>query len=277
MERPSRRQVLATLAVGAGGAVVGSDASPTVTGRVRDAFDGSSGQPAESGESTTETTLGQHGRPQDICEQPIREDFEIREIAEPAFAETWDGREIPRKYRASDRDEIGPLSDAATVIGLTAGDRARAYPVSVVWWHEVVNDTFGGPTLVTFCGICDSGMVASRVVNGEVTRFGVSGQLWRPPDLYARAAVSENVSFGARRWAANDTVSADVRLEGNLVLYDEATRSFWSQLLARGICGPLAGETLTQVPVRLTDWGTWRREHPNTDVLLPPPHSTLSE
>ncbi|MFB6193815.1 MAG: DUF3179 domain-containing (seleno)protein [Halobaculum sp.] len=261
MDSPDRRHLLGVVATGA---TAGCLSVPSFGSR------------ETTQDVPTAVRLGKHGRPSNICEQEIVEDFEVRGIVDPAFADTWDGREIRPKYRQNDRDAVAPLADDAAVIGVTTDDRARAYPVPVVWWHEVVNDTFGEPLLVTFCGLCNSGMVAKRLVRGEPTRFGVSGQLWRPPDLYARAAATKNVTFGSRRWADNGTVKRDVRIEGNLVLYDEATRSFWSQILARGICGPMAGETLTQVPIRLTDWGTWRTDHQETDVLLPPPHSTLS-
>jgi hypothetical protein len=128
----------------------------------------------------------------------------------------------------------------------TAGQdgRARAYPLSILGWHEVVNDRLGGPLLVTYCPLCGSGVVADRRIgsgpgDGIVTSFGVSGLLWR----------------------------------GNLVLYDRATGSLWSQLLGRAVRGPRTGERLRLLPSRLTTWGEWREGHPDTEVLLPPPRS----
>jgi hypothetical protein len=103
------------------------------------------------------------------------------------------------------------------------------------------------------------------------TTFGVSGQLWQPPDIYAASAETDGRVFGA---SATDG-EAEVRNSGNLVLYDERTRSYWSQLLAEAICGERQGERLGIVPSTVTTWGEWRADHPETDVLLPPPHSTL--
>ena len=179
------------------------------------------------------------------------------------------------------------LADGSYVIGLTSADgaRARAYPLAVVWWHETVNDSFGGgpdagqsgsdgddePVLVTFCPICQSGMVAERRVAGAETTFGVSGQLWQPPDIYTASAETDGRVFGA---SATDG-ETEVRNSGNLVLYDERTRSYWSQLLAEAICGERQGERLTILPSTVTTWGEWRTDHPETDVLLPPPYSTL--
>jgi hypothetical protein len=130
-------------------------------------------------------------------------------------------------------------ADVATAGAGESGPSARAYPLALLNWHEVVNDTLGGPLLVTYCPICRSGLVARRTVDGEVTGFGVSGLLYRE----------------------------------NLVLYDGATGSLWSQILATAIRGPETGETLEVLPSTLTTWGEWRGRFPDGEVLLPPPLS----
>ena len=56
-------------------------------------------------------------------------------------------------------------------------------------------------------------------------------------------------------------------------MYDELTGSFWSQGIGRAICGPAAGTDLEIVPSTVTTWGEWRADHPEGEVLLPPPHS----
>lgn len=57
-------------------------------------------------------------------------------------------------------------------------------------------------------------------------------------------------------------------LYGNaLTMFDHATGSVWSQISGEALLGPLAGETLELVSSTLTDWGTWRREHPGTLAL----------
>jgi len=53
------------------------------------------------------------------------------------------------------------------VIGVERDGAARAYPLKLLNWHEVVNDTFGQPLLVTYCPPCGSAMVAKRQVAGE--------------------------------------------------------------------------------------------------------------
>jgi len=56
-------------------------------------------------------------------------------------------------------------------------------------------------------------------------------------------------------------------------MYDRGTGSYWSQILARAVCGPLAGTELGVVPSQAVTWAQWRGDHPDTEVLLLPPHS----
>jgi hypothetical protein len=151
---------------------------------------------------------------------------QIPAITEPSFGPDWSEAEAS-------------LSDDETVIGIERGGRARAYPLAILDWHEIVNDEFAGPLLVTYCPLCGSGVTADRLVDGAETTFGVSGLLWR----------------------------------SDLVMYDEATESLWSQVLGRAIRGPETGERLSLVPSTFTSWGEWRETHPDGEVLLPPPLS----
>lgn len=287
-----RRRVLAALAggsllAGCGGRRVGSPS----TDESRDAAGtgGTGSQPTRDTSPPTvddPATLAELGTPGTICATEVIEEFHIRAIGRPAFADDWTGFDVADRYRIGSRagdprpgtTSTDPLADEAVVVGVTAEDadsddtvRARAYPLPVVWWHEAVNDTFGGPVLPTFCSICNTGLVAERLVDGDPATFGVSGQLWQPPGEYTFAAVEGGRSFGV----STGDPDATVRNSGNLVLFDDATGSFWSQVLGQAICGPQAGARFTIRPAAVTRWGVWRAEHPETDVLLPPPYSEL--
>jgi len=66
------------------------------------------------------------------------------------------------------------------VIALVINGDARGYPLAILMWHEIVNDTVGGiPVTVTFCPLCNTGIVFERVVNGQELTFGTSGMLRR--------------------------------------------------------------------------------------------------
>ena len=136
--------------------------------------------------------------------------------------------------------DVGPAAASVMgvddrVLGLVVGGEARAYPIGVLWWHEVINDTLGGePVLVSYCPLTGSGIAFDpRVDGGEARNFGVSGIL----------------------------------LENNLVMFDRTTESLWNQMLLGSQCGPDRGKSLTRLPIVETNWGHWKRLHPNTSFV----------
>lgn len=142
---------------------------------------------------------------------------------------------------ALDHPETLPAAEAGwrdgeIVLGLEAGGEARAYPVAVLNWHELVNDTLGGePVLVSFCPLCGTGLAFHRRVGGAVRRFGVSGLLYR----------------------------------SDLLMYDRESESLWSQISAKAVTGPLVGQRLRLLRSRMVEWGEWKKRHPGTTVLSP--------
>jgi hypothetical protein len=164
----------------------------------------------------------------------------IPAIVDPAFGPDWSDVAYDIDSPDGSSFRYDPTLDPDDeVLGVVHDGRARAYPLPLLDWHEVVNDEFGEPLLATYCPVCRSGVVADRTVDGDALTFGVSGFLFR----------------------------------ANLVLYDAETESLWSQLLATAIRGPHTGTELAVRPSTLTTWRAWREAHPDTDVLLPPPRS----
>jgi len=126
------------------------------------------------------------------------------------------------------------LAADARVIGLALDGQARAYPISILNWHEVVNDRFGADGVaITFCPLCGTGMAFRAGTAAKPVRFGVSGLLYN----------------------------------SDVLLYDRGTLSLWSQLLSKAISGPLKGRQLEALPVMHTSWADWRARHPRTVVL----------
>jgi hypothetical protein len=70
------------------------------------------------------------------------------------------------------------LEPQEPVIVVTQGDVARAYPLQILIWHEIVNDVIGGrPVTVTFCPLCNTSLVYDRRVGGKELTFGTTGNL----------------------------------------------------------------------------------------------------
>ncbi len=132
--------------------------------------------------------------------------------------------------------EITDLPDQEPVIGLVVGGVAKAYPLRILIWHEIVNDSIGGvPVAVTFCPLCNAAVVFDRRLDGRVLDFGTTGML---------------------RYS-------------DLVMYDRQTESWWQQFLGRAIVGELNGSELKILPSRLESWANFRARAPRGLVLVP--------
>ena len=130
--------------------------------------------------------------------------------------------------------EAAPWHPDETVIGVALGGEARAYPLAILSWHELVNDSLGErPILVSYCPLCGTGMVFDRRIDGRARSFGVSGLLY----------------------------------QSDLLLYDRETESLWSQIESRAVTGPASGSKLRLLRSKLVPWSRWKAEHPATTVL----------
>lgn len=140
---------------------------------------------------------------------------------------------------AIDRPKFVDGKDAALaphdrVLGLALHGLAKAYPVRILNWHEVVNDRFGAvPVAVTYCPLCGTGIAFDARLGDKVLNFGVSGLLYN----------------------------------SDVLLYDRGSESLWSQLKQLAVAGPLKGTSLTALPLEHTTWKDWRTRHPDTLVL----------
>lgn len=131
---------------------------------------------------------------------------------------------------------IDGLSPAEPVIALEINGEAKAYPLRVLMWHEIANDTIGGvPVTVTYCPLCNTSIAFDRRLNGRVLDFGVSGKL---------------------RYS-------------DLVMYDRQTESWWQQFLGQAIVGEMTGSELTRLPARVLPFAEYKVRHPNGLVLVP--------
>lgn len=132
--------------------------------------------------------------------------------------------------------EAAFLNPGDRVAGVTIGEIARAYPLKILNFHEVVNDQIEHtPFAVTYCPLCDSVAVFDRRTPIGEREFGVSGMLYN----------------------------------SNVLMYDRTSgmESLWSQIGARGVSGPGGAQRVRSLPVELTTWQDWLWRHPQTQVL----------
>ena len=118
-----------------------------------------------------------------------------------------------------------------------ANGPARAYPIRYLMWHEIVNDMVDGvPIAVTFCPLCNTGMVFDARLGGQAHTFGVSGLL----------------------------------RHSDMIMYDHQSESWWQQATGQGIAGAMTGRALTQLPAWMESWAAFRTAHPDGLVMAEP-------
>lgn len=134
---------------------------------------------------------------------------------------------------------IGAISDIAEtepIITLSIGGEARAYPLRILIWHEIVNDQIGDvPVTVTYCPLCNSAIAFDRRLDGRILDFGTTGKL----------------------------------RNSDLIMYDRATESWWQQFTGEVIIGSLLGKSLKMLPSRLESYADFKTRHPGGKVLVP--------
>jgi hypothetical protein len=138
----------------------------------------------------------------------------------------------PRPTSQADADEW--LSEREPVLVVEIGDAVRAYPLQILVWHEIVNDTLGGrPIAVTYCPLCNSSLVLDRRVGARTFTFGTTGNL----------------------------------RNSDLVMWDRQTESWWQQLTGEAVVGKLTGTRLQVLPSQTLSWADFKGRYPNGDVL----------
>lgn len=93
--------------------------------------------------------------------------------------------------------------------------------------------------------------------------------------LYSRCIVTDSVLYHLKSLISPRTIGTTGKLyQNNMVPYDRATHTYWSQMGGFALTGPLLGTSLVRGQSILTKWSTWKRLHPNTKVLNRPLDST---
>ena len=120
------------------------------------------------------------------------------------------------------------------VIALEINGDARAYPLQILTWHEIINDFVGEIAVtITFCPLCNSAIVFKRNHQGIIYDFGTSGLL----------------------------------RHSDLVMYDRQTESLWQQFTGEAIVGVMTGEQLMMIPSGLIGFEQFQAAYPAGKIL----------
>jgi hypothetical protein len=139
------------------------------------------------------------------------------------------------------------LGEDDPVLGVQIGAEAKAYPISLLVRHEVVNDTVGGkPVFAAYCVLAKLGAIYDRQLGNHTYTFAVSGYTYADPGI----------------WGGRDA----------FVLWDRDTESLWLPTIGKAVSGPMIDVPMKLLPKdrwEQTTWGKFKRERPNALVLKP--------
>lgn len=126
------------------------------------------------------------------------------------------------------------LKPREPVISVGVYGDARAYPLQILIWHEIVNDWVGGvPISVTFCPLCNTAIAFDRQIPGYTLDFGTTGTV----------------------------------RHSDLVMWDRQTESWWQQATGEAVVGELTGTRLQMVPASIISWAEFQQQRPSGRVL----------
>jgi Protein of unknown function (DUF3179) len=148
----------------------------------------------------------------------------------------FDGIPALDRPRTVSAAAAGYLESDDPVFGVELNGVARAYPLRILDWHEMVNDVVGGVHVsLAYCTLCGAGVLYETETPDRTLTFGSSGLLMR----------------------------------SNKLMYDRQTHTLWNQLSGEPVLGPRAEARieLEVRPIVVTTWGRWRARHPDSSVL----------
>jgi hypothetical protein len=166
-----------------------------------------------------------------------RTDFTRASVAGAEFKSGGPGKDGIPAIDAPKFVSIGEatfVDDHEPVLALEINGDARAYPVQIVIWHELVNDVVDGtPVAVSYCPLCNSSVVFDRTAQSRILDFGVSGLL----------------------------------RNSDLVMYDRQTESWWQQITGEAVVGAFTGVHLDVLASNTISFSDFRASYPGGKVL----------
>jgi hypothetical protein len=171
--------------------------------------------------------------------------------------------------------EASWLAEQEPVIVMTLAGESRIYPLQILTWHEIVNDTLGGvPIAVTFCPLCNSALAFDRrlpLTEDQIqglTTLNKAAQLQDlPEDFIAAYRKQENEDISIRQGAEVTFGVSGMLYNSNMLMFDSASSTLWSQLVGEGVVGTLTGAQLLRYPAPILSFAEAREAFPQAMLL----------
>lgn len=158
--------------------------------------------------------------------------IDLGELSQGAGRDAIPAISGPRYWTLDEASEV--YTDNVPLVQVNLNGDVRGFPLEILTWHEIVNDTIGGvPVAVTYCPLCNTAIAFEAQIGEEVYKFGVSGLL----------------------------------RNSDLVMYDRNTESLWQQSSGRAIVGTMVGARLKYVAAPVVTVGQLRSAYPDALVM----------
>jgi len=123
------------------------------------------------------------------------------------------------------------------VLGISIKGEYRAYPLTILNYHEVINEEFAsGKVMISYCPLSGSSAAWSRSLQGISSAFGVSKFIYN----------------------------------SNHLLYDRVSKGHWLPLVYKCVNGELEGYTMDAFNIIETTFENWKTTFPSSQVLSEP-------
>ena len=124
------------------------------------------------------------------------------------------------------------------VIAIEIKGQAKAYSLNILTMHEISNDILSGvPILVTYCPLCNSGIVYDR-----------------------------NLNFKGKDYLLEFEASGMLR-KSDMVMLDRNTETLWQQLMGEAIVGELNTAILNILPSLIISVEEFFMRYPHGEIL----------
>ncbi len=173
------------------------------------------------------------------------------------------------------QQEASWLAEEEPVIVMSLGGESRIYPLQILTWHEIINDTLGGvPIAITFCPLCNSALAFDRRV--PLSEEGLETLTTVNPTANT-SAVSEDFLTAYQKQEASDvtfTEATEVTFgvsgmlyNSNMLMFDTASSTLWSQLVGEAVVGSLTGTQLLRYPAPIVGFAEAKASFPEAEVV----------
>jgi hypothetical protein len=124
------------------------------------------------------------------------------------------------------------------VIVIENNGKAKAFPLNILTYHEIVNDDIDGLYFsATYCPLCNAAIVFNR-----------------------------NLNFNGKDYLLDFGVSGMLR-SSDLVMWDRQTETWWQQFMGEGLVGELTGAKLEMLPAQIISMAEFIENYPDGEVL----------